>query len=145
MENINNIEQMLIGNIESIQKSLQTKMEDASKKLNFEEAVIYRNHLRELEIFTIEQSIISYDLENNEKKGMDTEDNTKPVWKDLDIVAGFYSKDRAGIIILHVRHGRLIGKTPYVINLGEKIVTKSNYLLSLFKQHYLRPEIPVHN
>ncbi len=120
-------------------------MIQASNELKYEEAAIYRNHLKELEIFTIEQSIISYDLENIEKKGQDAEDNTKPVWKDLDIIAGFYSKDRAGIIILHVRHGRLIGKTPYVINLGEKIVTKSNYFSSLFKQHYLRPEIPVPN
>lgn len=145
MENINNIEQMLLGNIESIQKSLQANMEDASKKLNFEEAAVWRDRLNALEIFTIEQSIISYDLENIEKEKQDDEDITKPVWKDFDIVAGFYSKERAGIIILHVRHGRLIGKTPYVINLGEKIVTKSNYFLSLFKQHYLRPEIPVPN
>ncbi len=145
MDNINNIEQMLIGNIESIQKSLQIKMEDASKKLNYEEAVVWRDRLSALEIFTIEQSIISYDLEKIEKKEQTDEDISKPVWKDLDIIAGFYSKERAGIIILHVRHGRLIGKTPYVINLGEKIVTKSNYFLSLFKQHYLRPEIPVPN
>jgi excinuclease ABC subunit C len=145
IENINNIEQMLIGNIESIQKSMQTKMEDASEKLKFEEAAVWRDRLDALEIFTIEQSIISYDLENNKKKKHDDEDIAKPVWKDFDIVAGFYSKERAGIIILHVRHGRLIGKTPYVINLGEKIVTNSNYFLSLFKQHYLRPEIPVPN
>jgi len=145
MDNINNIEQMLIGNIETIQKSMQTKMEDASKKLNFEEAAVWRDRLDSLEIFTIEQSIISYDLENIEKKKQDGEDFSKPVWKDFDIVAGFYSKERAGIIILHVRHGRLIGKTPYVINHGEKIVTKSNYFLSLFKQHYFRPEIPVPN
>ncbi len=145
MENINRIEQMLIGNIESIQKSLQTKMDDASNKLNFEEAAVWRDRLNALEIFTVEQSIISYDLDYIEKKGHDIKDITKPVWKDFDIVAGFYSKERAGIIILHVRHGRLIGKTPYVINLGEKIVTKSNYFLSLFKQHYLRPEIPIPN
>ena len=143
MENIENIEQLLIGNIDKMQKKFKTKMIQASNELNFEEATIFRNHLRELEIFTIEQSIISYNLENIDKKGQDTEDNLKQVWKDLDIVAGFYSKVRAGIIILHVRHGRLIGKTPYAINLGEKIITKSNYFLSLFKQHYLRPEIPL--
>ena len=145
VENIENIEQLLIGNIDEMQKKFKTKMMQASNELNFEEAAIYRNHLKELEIFTIEQSIISYDLENIEKNGQGVEDISKPVGKDFDIIAGFFSKVRAGIIILHVRQGRLIGKTPYVINLGEKIVTKSNYYLSLFKQHYLRPEIPVPN
>lgn len=152
-ENIENIEQMLIGNIEKIQKELKTKMIQASKLLDYEEAAVYRNRLKELEIFTVEQSIISYNLENiieNDKneipssnQDQSNEKPKKPVWKNLDIIGGFYSKIRAGIIILHVRHGRLIGKTPYVLNLDEQIVTRTDYFISLLKQHYLRADIPV--
>jgi excinuclease ABC subunit C len=64
-------------------------------------------------------------------------------WTDLDVIAGHYTKERAGIIIIHVRRGRLVGKTPYIVDIKEKISSKQDYFQILVQQHYLRPDLPL--
>ena len=63
--------------------------------------------------------------------------------KDLDIIAGYFTNKRAGIIIIHVKQGRLLGKTPYIIDLHEKLTDENDYFSSFLEQYYLRSEIPL--
>ncbi|WP_371802200.1 GIY-YIG nuclease family protein [Candidatus Lokiarchaeum ossiferum] len=158
-QNIRNIELLLTGEIKPIQSMMKTKMEKASTELAFEEAVVWRDRLQALEQFTIEQSILSYDLadpEENSSQELENADDSnqerlegrtykKPLQnlRNLDVIAGHYSKKRAGIVIIHVRYGRVLGKTPYVFDVKEKLTSKTDYILSLLKQHYLRPDIPL--
>jgi len=158
-QNINNIELLLTGEIKPIQTMMKQKMEAASKDLAFEEAGVWRDRLQALNQFTIDQSILSYDLVNPEDESVsnpeqDHDQNSEAIegrtykhplqnLRYLDVIAGFFSKKRAGIVIIHVRYGRVLGKTPYVFDVTEKLTSKSDYIISLLKQHYLRLDIPL--
>jgi excinuclease ABC subunit C len=152
-QNITNIELLLSGEIAPIEQMMTTKMQDAAAQFHYEEAAEWRDRLAALQQFTVEQSIITYDLEHPEKtsvdKDQDTIDETREAIKlsiesrNFDVIAGHMSKIRAGIVIIHVRAGRVIGKTPYVIEIRDKVITKDDFALELIKQHYFRPNIPI--
>ncbi len=154
-DNITNIEKMLTGDVEFVEAILQEKMTDASNKLEFEHAASYRDRIEALKMFTIEQSIFTYDLT---KQGLgklgETETETEPestnqesqstvIWKDVDIIAGMFSKNRAGMIIIHVKRGKLLSKTPYIVEHENKITSETTFLEEFIKQHYLRKNIPI--
>lgn len=154
-ENIDHIEQMLYGEIETVDEILTSKMNEASENLQFEQAAVFRDRLEALKIFTVEQSIFSYDLskpytklesmstKNDGKGSQKSEKEPTLHLKDLDVIAGKFSEKRAGMLIIHVRKGKLIGKTPYIVDLTNKITSKALFLIEFVKQHYLRDNIPL--
>ncbi|MHA1673203.1 MAG: excinuclease ABC subunit UvrC [Promethearchaeota archaeon] len=146
-DNITNIEKMLSGDVEFVEAILQEKMTDASNKLEFEHAATYRDRIEALKMFTIEQSIFTYDLTKQgiEKLGESTNQESQITVrrKDVDIIAGMFSKKRAGMIIIHVKRGKLLSKTPYIVEHEKKITSKTTFLEEFIKQHYLRKNIPI--
>jgi len=162
--NIKSIEQLFRGNIEEIRDWMKNQMNEAASTMAYEDAARWRERLQALEIFAKNQSIFSYDLGIQSKDfeaNAQTDDKTsttqpkgreyrtgvypipEAIWTNLDVVAGHFSAMRAGIIIIHVRNGKLTGKTPYIVDISGKIASKKRYLSSFIKQHYLRDEVPV--
>ena len=155
-ENIDNVIRLLRGEIDPVAEKMQIQMHAASEELQFEEAARWRDRLEALNIFTMDQSILSYSLghpETEAEAGAETsslpEQKTqefrtgvfplpKSTWKELDVVAQNFSKTRAGVLLLHVRRGRLISKTPYIVDVQEKITTEDEFFASILQQHYLK-------
>lgn len=152
LENIKGIEQLLTGETDPIRAIFQAKMEDAAKSLDFEHAALYRDRLQALDNLIFSQSVIDLGAPNGEPQTF-TENNipTESVLprnafdnlKNLDIIAGHFTSRRAGIVIIHVNKGKLIGKTPYIVELDEKIAEEDEYFASFIQQHYLRSDIPL--
>ncbi len=139
--NIEKVKQLLLGNIDEIEEYLEKKMIDASENLNFEEAAIWRDRIEALQSFTIHQSIMLYETKNKNQNNESEVEQEEIDWNIIDVASGYSSKSRAGLIILHVRNGRLLGKTPYVIDIRKKISSTEDYFVDLFQQHYLRDDI----
>ncbi|MHA1518671.1 MAG: excinuclease ABC subunit UvrC [Promethearchaeota archaeon] len=173
-DNITNIEKMLTGDVEFVESILQKKMTEASNELEFEVAAAYRDRIEALQMFTIEQSVFTYDLTNHPlaRKPLQTISNSTSSsssststiqgtttqgspemlncdsqntvrLKDVDVIAGQFSKKRAGMIIIHVKQGRLLSKTPYIVEHENKITSETTFLEEFVKQHYLRENIPI--
>ena len=162
-DNITNIEKMLTGDVEFVEAILQSKMTEASVKLEFEHAAVFRDRIEALQMFTIEQSIFTYDLTKpphagnpsqstspshgldklGETESTDLDSQPTILWKDVDVIAGEFSKKRAGMIIIHVKQGKLLSKTPYIVEHENKITSESTFLEEFIKQHYLRENIPI--
>jgi len=154
-ENIQNVIRLLQGDIDSVAENMKTKMATASDQLDFEEAARWRDRLEALNIFTVDQSILSYDLGRPEPSSSQEQSPNqkiheyrtgvtpppKSIWKDLDVAAQCFSKTRAGVLLLHVRRGRLISKTPYIVDVKEKITSEEDFFASILQQHYLRSNI----
>ncbi|MHA1777479.1 MAG: excinuclease ABC subunit UvrC [Promethearchaeota archaeon] len=146
MQNIYHIEELLSGNVDFVASILRERMTTASTSLKFEEAAVIRDQLHALEIFTKSQSIFTLSLSNskNREKMLRTHDLSSNgiQIKDIDVIAGSISKSRAGMIIIHVRKGKLLSKTPYVVNIDQKLTNPNKYLIEFIQQHYLRPDVP---
>ncbi len=168
-QNITNIEKMLLGYIDPVKKELKTRMTEASESLQFEDAARWRDRLEAIDMFTVNQSILAFNTdsppntqeteEQDIMEGVQQDPNSQdqlpnrpffrfnmpktPQWKDLDVIAGHYSEKRIGIIIIHVRRGRLLNKTPYFVKLDNQITSKDKYFSSFVKQHYLQRDIPI--
>ncbi|MBD3352330.1 MAG: excinuclease ABC subunit UvrC [Candidatus Lokiarchaeota archaeon] len=122
LENINNIERVLSGDIEGIIQDMEAKMQKASEELNFELAAEYRDTISGLRKMNRKQAIVNY--EDSEKINR-------------DIVGCYDTLKKIGILIMHVRNGRLIGKTPSIINSDEKWGNDKEILVSFLEQFYL--------
>ncbi|MHA1728642.1 MAG: excinuclease ABC subunit UvrC, partial [Promethearchaeota archaeon] len=122
LENIKNIERVLSGDVEGIILELKKKMQCASQDLNFELAAKYRDKIGALSCMKEKQSIINY--ENGEKINR-------------DIIGYYKTLKKIGVMIMHVREGRLVGKTPYIIDSGGKIGKDEEILVSYLEQYYL--------
>ncbi|WP_457558661.1 excinuclease ABC subunit UvrC [Candidatus Harpocratesius sp.] len=159
-ENISNVEKLLNGDVDFVANILQNRMEAASNVLQYEEAAKLRDQLQALEMFTVNQSVFTYSWNKDDLPSVNNNSSNDPInerihapishdlsnshiqLKDLDIVAGNISKNRAGMIIIHVRQGKLISKTPYIVSIENKLTSKEKYLSEFIQQHYLRNNIP---
>ncbi len=147
-ENISNVKKLLVGNIEEIEEIIREKMQNLSQKLEYEEAAVWRDRLQALRMFTIKQSVFLYDSYEEEKEldknlNQKSGEKSKIKWKLIDIVSHFQNEEIFGLIILHIKNGRLVGKTPYMINIENKISSDLNYFTDIFQQHYLREYIGI--
>lgn len=61
-ENISNVEKLLNGDVDFVANILQDRMKAASQDLRYEEAAVLRDQLQALEMFTVNQSIFTYNL-----------------------------------------------------------------------------------
>ena len=114
----------LNGNYVKILKELQQKMEEASEKLEFEEAASYR------------------DLLNNVKQIAQKQKITDSEGEDRDVIALARDGQDAVVQIFFVRNGKLIGREHfYMTHVAEE--TEGQILTSFVKQFYAgTPLIP---
>lgn len=125
MQNINRIDRILSGDLEGIISELTDIMKNASAKMDFESAAIYRDTIEALKGMIQRQSIVNYD---------DTEKINR------DIIGHYKTLKKIGILIMHIREGRLVGKTPHIIEASEKLGTDWEILNSFLAQYYLETD-----
>ncbi|MHA1283792.1 MAG: excinuclease ABC subunit UvrC [Promethearchaeota archaeon] len=120
MKNIRSIELFLKGETETLKDEIRSKMLKASENKEFEIAAYWRDKLMAIERSTTRQYILG-----NKDKNKD--------------VVGFYSDNKGkyfAIIIIHIRDGRILNKSPFVLNLKNKVIERENVLKSILEQYY---------
>jgi len=126
LENIYNLDKILSGDLDEIMGKLRDKMRDSSTELNFEEAAKNRDAIRALQGMIERQTIINYDYNAN-----------------LDVVGFFNTGKKMGILVLHIRNGRLSGKTPSLIEMENKMDKDDEILITFLEQFYLNENRPL--
>ena len=114
----------LNGNFDPILNSLQRKMEEASERLDFEEAIRYR------------------DLYNSVKQVAQKQKITDSDGEDKDIIALARDENDAVVQVFFVRGGKLIGREHFIMTRTQDC-TQAQVLLDFVKQFYAgTPFIP---
>ncbi len=107
----------LQGDTKDIKASLKQKMLDASERMEFEEAAIYRDQLASIERVTERQKITSGEQ------------------KDRDILALARSGDEAVMQVFFIRDGKLLGREHYYLT-GVESEEEKDVISSFIKQMY---------
>ena len=55
-----------------------------------------------------------------------------------DIIAVQQEEQQAGILVLYMRRGRVLGKKPYILDLGDKITADNEILPVFLEQYYVK-------
>ncbi len=118
MKNIRNIMRFLEGDSEAILADLKTSMDVAVKGLDFEQAAVYRDRIQALEKTLGKQDVL------------DTEPTNK------DIIAYSQDEQQAAILVLHIRKGHILGKSPYILDVNQKLVANDEILPVFLEQYY---------
>jgi len=121
-KNIKSIERILDGDIDGIIEEINEKMLIASKDQDYENAALYRDTIQALNNMTEKQSMVSYDEAEKINR---------------DIIGYHKTLKKIGILIMHVRDGRLIGKTPFIFNTDKLMGTDEEILLSFLERYYI--------
>lgn len=109
--------EFLNGNYGPVVKSLETKMNEASEKLEFEKAIEYRELLSSVKQIAQKQKITHTDGE------------------DKDIIALAADERDAVVQVFFIRDGKLIGRDHFYVKIGNE-GTKSQILTTFIKQFY---------
>lgn len=109
--------EFLNGNYGPVIKSLETKMNEASEKLEFEKAIEYRELLNSVKQIAQKQKITHTDGE------------------DKDIIALAADERDAVVQVFFIRDGKLIGRDHFYVKIGNE-GTKSQILTTFIKQFY---------
>ena len=107
----------LNGNFDPILNSLRQKMEEASERLDFEEAIRYR------------------DLYNSVKQVAQKQKITDSDGEDKDIIALARDENDAVVQVFFVRGGKLIGREHFIMTRTQDC-TQAQVLLDFVKQFY---------
>ncbi len=107
----------LNGNFAPVLAELQQKMEAASEKMDFEEAIRYR------------------DLYNSVKQVAQKQKITDSDGEDKDVIALARDEDDAVVQVFFVRDGKLIGREHFIMT-GASDCSKAQILLDFVKQFY---------
>ncbi|MBD3213300.1 MAG: excinuclease ABC subunit UvrC [Candidatus Lokiarchaeota archaeon] len=118
LENIKQIDMFLKGETGELKTEIEEKMKDAAENKNYEAAAYWRDKLQAIENTTTKQHV----LLNDEL--------------DKDIIGYFNKVNYAAVVIIHVRDGKFTNKSPFTLNLEEKLVKKQDILTSLLEQYY---------
>lgn len=114
----------LNGKYQPILRYLRDKMEEASEKMEYEEAIKYRDLMESIKKF---------------KESQKVSDN---IGEDKDIIAVAIDKDEAVVQVFFLRNGKLIGREHFYMTQLEEPVT-DKILSSFVKQFYAgTPFIP---
>lgn len=115
---ISDIVKFLSGGKEELIKKMKDKMLEASKNLEFEKAVIYRDQMESLEILQEEQKIVTSAM------------------KDQDIIGLARGIEEVCIQIFFVRSGKIIGREHFLLE--DTYGTERGEIISSFiKQFYM--------
>ncbi len=126
LENIYKLDKILSGDIEGILNELEEKMKKAAEETRYEEAARNRDAIRALYGMIERQTIINYDNKAN-----------------LDVIGFHKTWDKIALFVLHVRNGRLSGKTPTIIETKNKMDTNSEIIYRFLEQFYLNENRPI--
>lgn len=114
----------LNGNYQPILKELEQKMQEASKAMNFEKAIEYRDLVRAVQQIAQKQKITHADME------------------DKDIIAMASDGEDAVVQVFFVRDGKLIGRDHFHVTVGSEDGS-AQVLATFLKQFYAgTPFIP---
>ncbi|MCX8160913.1 MAG: excinuclease ABC subunit UvrC [Candidatus Saccharicenans sp.] len=116
-ENLDRALLLLEGKKRELYVQLQEKMERASSELRFEEAARWRDALKALDNLKETQRVISTEKEN------------------LDIIGFSRSQDKAGVLIFHMRDGRVRSSSGRLLELNAA-ETDERVLVRALKQFY---------
>jgi len=108
---------LLEGKKSELLRQLQEKMKKASAELRFEEAARWRDALKALENLKETQRVII------------------PEKQELDIVGFSRSQDKAGVLIFHMRQGRIRSSSGRLLELQSE-ETDANILVQALKKFY---------
>ena len=123
-KSVEQVIRFLNGNYDTILKELEGKMQDASKNLEFEKAIEYRELLTSVHKIAQKQKI------------------TDTAGEDRDILAVAVEEEDAVVQVFFIRGGKLIGRDHFYLRIA-KGDTKSEILASFIKQFYAgTPYIP---
>ena len=116
--------EFLNGKNKKMIASLEKQMLEASEKLDFEQAAIYRDYIEAAKALSATQRVVMQQS------------------KDADIVIPARGNDEAHMVIFFVREGKLVGRESYEIE--SSFDTEKKEMVSAFlNQHYSRlPNIP---
>ncbi len=116
--------EFLNGKNKKMIASLEKQMMEASERLDFEQAAVYRDYIEAAKALSATQRVV---LQQS---------------KDADIVIPARGHDEAHMVIFFVREGKLVGRESYEIE--SSFETEKKEMISAFlNQHYSRlPNIP---
>lgn len=126
LENIKKLDKILSGDIEGIIIDLQKMMGTSSENMQYEEAAKNRDAIRALQGMIERQTIINYDNNAN-----------------MDVLGYFKTSKKIGLLVLHIRNGRLTGKTPTIIEIENKMDKDSEIVYTFLEQFYLSENRPI--
>ena len=115
---IEHVAQVLKGKTKSVLASLDSQMTAAAAELKFEDAAIYRNRMRELEVYSSKQKVVDIDLH------------------DRDIVAVAAEGDDACGVIFKIREGKVLGRQHYYVSKVEG-KAEPEIIEALIQRYYL--------
>ncbi|TXT64992.1 MAG: UvrABC system protein C [Promethearchaeota archaeon] len=118
LENIKRIELFLKGETRELLNQVKKKMEIASREQNYEAAAFWRDKLLAIDNATTKQHVLLYEE------------------LDKDIVGFSHVDHFVAIVIIHIREGRISNKSPFSLDLQDKIVQKKEILNSILEQYY---------
>lgn len=123
-ESVNQALEFLNGNFAPVLKGLEAKMQEASEKMEFEEAAGYRDLLNSVKQISEKQKITGSEQE------------------DRDVLAVASTGEEAVVQIFFIRNGKLIGREHhYLTNIGGE--TKNSLITTFIKQFYAgTPYVP---
>jgi excinuclease ABC subunit C len=98
---IKEVEKVLNGKTDTLIKELEQRMNDAADNERFEEAVVIRNKIKTLEVYTSRQKVVSEDM------------------LDKDVFGFVKEADEACAMILNIRDGKVIGKRHFYLDTVE--------------------------
>ena len=117
-EMIKQVEQLLKGKTASLMKTLEEEMLRLSDELQYEEAVVVRDKLEALRVYTERQKVVALDL------------------IDRDILALASDGDDACGVVFKIRDGKLVGRQHFYMS-GVEGKLQEEVLESLFERYYL--------
>lgn len=121
---INEVEQVLRGNIDGLINSLNQEMLKYSSELKFEKAAEIRNKLESLKVYANTQKVVSHDL------------------VDRDIITFAADIPDGVAAIFNIRKGKLINRKKFVFNYSITLPEK-NIIADLIRNIYSNPiEVP---
>lgn len=114
---IDQVAHILEGKIEPVVQTISRQMNEAAEQLKFEDAALFRNRIRELEVYSSKQKVVDED------------------GNDRDIVAYTAEGDDACGVIFKIREGKVLGRRHYYMNKVEGC-SESEILESLLQRYY---------
>jgi len=124
MRIIRKVELFFQGQYKNIIAELEEEMEDAASKLEFEKAAILRDQIASL------------------KEVMEKEQTTFALGIEKDVIAAKVDDEKASIIILHIKDGKITGKDDFTMD-NTKEEPEEKILSAFIQQYYSIPhQIP---
>ncbi len=124
MEAVEGAREFLNGKNKKMISGLEERMLEASEKLDFEQAAVYRDYIEAAKSLSATQRVVLHQS------------------KDADIVIPAKGHDEVHMVIFFVREGKLVGRESYEMDADHE--TDRKELVSAFiNQHYSRlPNLP---